>query len=145
MGTINIVKTIKKIHENCLVLVKIGTFYHAYSKDAYIMSYLFEYKIKEKESVPTCAFPVSSLSKVENILEKAKVNYIVVDKRSNYEEEEKYIDNQENNYEKIFAKAKESVEFMLRIQRVYDTLLHNKDSENIEEKLEKIEMVLKDD
>ncbi len=84
MGTINIVKTIKTVHPSCMVMVKIGTFYDVYSKDAYIISYLLKYKIKEKDNIPTCSFPVSSLSKVENILEKNKINYLVVDKRLNY-------------------------------------------------------------
>ena len=34
MGTINIVKNIKEIHPECVVIVKIGTFYNVYGKDA---------------------------------------------------------------------------------------------------------------
>ena len=128
-----------------MVLVKIGSFYDVYSKDAYIISYLLKYKIKEKEKIPTCSFPVSSLSKVENILEKNKINYIVVDKRSNYDEDQKFINKQENNYEKIFEKAKSSVEIMLRIQKIYDKLLQNRDKLEIYEILEKIEKVLQND
>ena len=41
MGTINIVRTIKRVHPSCMVMVKIGSFYNVYSKDAYILSYLF--------------------------------------------------------------------------------------------------------
>lgn len=145
MGTINIVKTIKLIHPYCMVLVKLGSFYNVYAKDAYIVSYLFKYKIKEKENVPICSFPVSSLSKVENILEKNKINYIVVDKRNNYEEEYKVINKQENNYEKVFEKANTSVVIMLRIQKIYDKLLQKRDNEDISKKLEEIEMILKDD
>ena len=52
MGTINVVKTIKFVHEFCVVLVKIGTFYSVYGKDAYIISYLFKYKIKVNSSSP---------------------------------------------------------------------------------------------
>lgn len=95
MGTENVVKTIKTVYPSCMVLVKIGTFYDVYSKDAYIISYLFKYKIKEKEKIPTCSFPVSSLSKVKNILEKNKINYIVVDKINNYDEDQKFINKQE--------------------------------------------------
>ncbi len=73
MGVVNIVKTIKQVHQSCVVLVKIGNFYNVYSKDAYIFSYLFNYKIIEKENVPVCSFPVTSLSKIENELEKNKM------------------------------------------------------------------------
>lgn len=41
MGTINIVKTIKLIHLYCMVIVKIGSFYNVYGKDAYIVSSFF--------------------------------------------------------------------------------------------------------
>ena len=70
-----------------------------------------------------CSFPVSSISKVENILEKNKINYIVVDKRNNYEEEYKEINKQENNYDKIYEKAKKTVEITLRIQRIYNSTI----------------------
>ena len=142
MGTINIVKTIKTVHPSCMVIVKIGTFYNVYSKDAYIISYLLKYKIKEKDNIPTCSFPVSSLSKVENILEKNKINYLVVDKRTNYEEEHKSINKQENNYEKLFEIAYKKVEIMLRIQRIYDELVKRSNYANINEKLKNIEMEL---
>ena len=141
MGVINIVKTIKQIHPSCMVLVKIGTFYNVYSKDSYIVSYHFKYKIMEKENVPMCSFPVSSISKVENILEKSKINYIVVDKRSNYEEEQKVINKQENNYEKIFEKAEKTVAIKLRIQNIYDYLLRNSDNPKVNEKIEEIEKI----
>ena len=145
MGTINVVSTIKLIHPSCVVMVKIGSFYSVYGKDAYLFSYLFRYKIKEKEYIPICSFPVSSLSKIENILEKHKVNYIVVDKRRNYEEEQKVINKQDNNYERVLAKANESVTFMLRIQRIYDMLLEERDNHNIDKKLKEIEKVLNSD
>ena len=145
MGTINVVKTIKFVHEFCVVLVKIVTFYSVYGKDAYIISYLFKYKIKEREKVPICSFPVYSLSKVENTLEKNKINYIVVDRRSNYKIEEKVINKQKNNYEKMLEKANKSITYVLRIQKIYDFLLEKRDSINIEKKLKQIEEVLQND
>ena len=145
MGTINVVKTIKFVHEFCVVLVKIGTFYSVYGKDAYIISYLFKYKIKERENVPICSFPVYSLSKVENTLEKNKINYIVVDRRSNYKIEEKVINKQKNNYEKMLEKANKSITYVLRIQKIYDFLLEKRDSIKIEKKLKQIEEVLQND
>ena len=142
MGAINIVKTIKLIHESTVVLVKTGNFYNVYGKDSYIFSFLFKYKIMEKENVPTCCFPASSLRKVENCLEKNKINYLVVDKRNNYEEEEKWIDKQENNYDKIFEKSKKNVELLLRVEKIRNSLIRNIKNKNIENKLDKIEMVL---
>lgn len=82
ISTVNMVKTIKKIYPSCVILVKVGNFYHVYGKDAYIFSYLFEYKILEKEGVPSCGFPINAISKVENILERTKINYVSVDRRN---------------------------------------------------------------
>ena len=47
MGIINIIKVVKQVHKEDVVLVKIGKFYQVYGKDAYIISYLFGYKIKK--------------------------------------------------------------------------------------------------
>ena len=116
MGTVNMVRTIKRVYQSCVVLVKIGNFYHVYGKDAYIFSYLFNYKILEKEDIPSCGFPINAISKVEAILEKNKINYIVVDRRNNYDEEEKSINKQENQYDKFFEMSEKIVNNILRIQ-----------------------------
>lgn len=145
MGTINMIKTIKRIYLNTVVIVKIGNFYHVYSKDAYIFSYLFNYKISEKEEVPCCGFPVNSISKIESVLEKNKINYIVVDKRRNYEEDEKCINKQENKYEHIYEISKKIGIVICRIQKINNQLLHNKEDKNINNVLDQIEKVLKDE
>ena len=38
MGIINIIKVVKQVHKEDVVLVKIGKFYQVYGKDAYIIS-----------------------------------------------------------------------------------------------------------
>ena len=45
------IETIKEIHTKDICLFKIGTFYHAYGRDAYILSYMFGYKIISKIKV----------------------------------------------------------------------------------------------
>ena len=144
MSTINMVKTIKRIHKSCVIAVKIGNFYHVYGKDAYIFSYLLGYKIVEKEGIPCCGFPINAISKVENILEKRKINYVVVDRRNNYEEEEKNINKQENNYDKIFEKSKQTIEIILKIQKINQFLIQHKEDEKIEKILERMEKIIND-
>ena len=41
MAVLTIIKTIKSIHPESIVLVKIGKFYNVYGRDSYIMYYLF--------------------------------------------------------------------------------------------------------
>ena len=55
------------------------------------MSYLFNYKLKKFEGkYVTCGFPLDSISKIMAKLEEKKINYIILDRRNIYEEEEKY-------------------------------------------------------
>ena len=59
------IKGIKQIHSKDIVLVKIGKFYYCYGKDAYMISYFFDYKLNLVEnSIYSCGFPSQSLSKV---------------------------------------------------------------------------------
>ena len=91
MKVVNIVKAIKQIHPEYIVLIKIGKFYYSYSKDAYIISYIFNYKLKIVEkNIKVCAFPVFALNKIIAKLEENKINYIAVDRRNNYEVDGKY-------------------------------------------------------
>ena len=79
---------------------------------------------------------------MEAILEKNKINYIVVDRRNNYDEEEKSINKQENQYDKFFEMSEKIVNNILRIQKINEELLKNKENENIDELLYKIEKVI---
>ena len=85
MSMENSVKWIKKIHPTSVVLVKAGKFYQCLGKDAYIVAGMFNYKLRRDKYV-SCGFPLSVLNKVKIELEKEKVDYIVVDKRNEYEE-----------------------------------------------------------
>ena len=86
MAITTIIKEVKKIHNQELVIIKIGNFYHCYGKDSYIISYLLGYKLKKtKENYYVCGFPIKSIAKVENILEHKKINYMILDRKNNYD------------------------------------------------------------
>ena len=58
MSTIYMVKNIKELFPEYVLLVKIGTFYESYNHDAYIISYLFNYKMKTLiDGDKNCGFP----------------------------------------------------------------------------------------
>ncbi|MBR3697685.1 MAG: hypothetical protein IKM97_05465 [Clostridia bacterium] len=58
MGIIDTIKTIKKVQTEDVIMVLIGKFVYSYGKDAYIMSYIFGYKLKLIENnIYVCAFP----------------------------------------------------------------------------------------
>ena len=141
MGTINIVKNIKEIHKEDIAIIKIGKFYNIYGKDAYITSYLLGYKIIEVEGIKTCAFPEVSLKKVCAKLEDNKINYLIVDRRNNYEVDEMSTNRNLNNYEKFYHKAKNYVNIRFRIEKVYQTLLEDVDKPQFLDYLRKMEEV----
>lgn len=130
MGIVNMVQTIKEIHKLDIVFVKIGNFYHVYGKDSYIISYLFEYKLKKVENVSMCGFPMSSMNKIIAKLEESKINYLIVDRKNNYEVDEKSDNGNLNNYAKYFEKAKKYVNYKTRIDNIYDFLIEKIDEEN---------------
>lgn len=130
------IEAIKKIHKEDIVLVKIGTFYNAYGKDAYILSYLFNYKLNKVQDTYTAAFPVNSLSKIRAGLERNKVNYIIVDRRNNYDVEEESNNKKQNKYSKILEEVKKEITTKKRLDRIIKYLEENT------EIVEQVEMMI---
>ena len=73
-------------YPNSILLVLSGNFYNVYGKDAYLLSYLFRFKLtkkgyktdKEEEVyVPKTGFPRNALDNVLLELENKKVNYVI--------------------------------------------------------------------
>ncbi len=142
MGIINMVKTIKQVHPNDVVFIKVGNFFHVYGKDSYIISYFFAYKLKKIENISSCGFPSNSLNKIIAKLEENKVNYIIVDRRNNYEIDEISDNRNLNNYIKIFKKAKIYVNYKTRIDNINNFMLENIDKENFKIIIQKMEEVI---
>ena len=129
------IETIKEIHKEDLVLVKVGTFYTAYGKDAYIINYMFNYKLNKTQDVYTSAFPIPSLAKVTAILEQNKINYIVLDRRNNYDVEQEMNNKNLNKYQKFLELAKIKVRENKRIEQIMEYL---KEDEDLIEEVEQL-------
>ena len=74
----------KRIHPTTIMMFKIGSFYHVYGKDSYIMSALFNYMIKPVGNNITCGFGTNAINKVKAKKEKKKIDYMLIDPRNNY-------------------------------------------------------------
>lgn len=144
MGIVNIVKNIKQIHVKDVVLVHIGKFYYAYGRDAYVLSYLFQYKLMpiEEQNTYSCAFPSQSFSKVAAHLENKKINYIVVDKRNNYDIEEGVDNKNLNTYDKNFEKAKKYVNLRMRVNNISNYLLKHIYEDDVIDKIKEMEKII---
>lgn len=122
------IKTIKEIHPTDIIFVEIGSFFYAYGKDSYIVSYLFSYQLKKISNVSSCAFPKSSLNKIIATLENKKINYIIVDRRNNYEVVQKLNNGSLNKYEEIFEKARVEINYNIRVENITQYLMENRNT-----------------
>lgn len=136
----NTIKVIKEIHPETVILLEVGSFYHVYGKDAYILSYLFGYQIKALEnSYNTCGTPKSAINKVLTVLENNNINYITVIKSQNYEVSQEMDFKSKNSYSKVYEKAYKYIAKKNRINAIYNYLMENIDAPNIKEKIQIVE------
>ena len=142
MGIINIVKAIKEIHKNDIVLVKIGKFYHVYGRDSYILSYLFGYQLKTLEDVSMCGFAETGLNKVLSKLEQKKINYLISDRRNNYDVQEVFDNKNLNTYMENFEKAKIYIKYKNRIDNIYNYMIDNIEKEDFKSILSEMEKII---
>lgn len=138
-----LIGTIKEIHKKDVYMIKTGTFYHAYNRDAYILSYLFGYKIKEIESqTKECGFPLSALPKVKAKLENSKINYLTLDRRNNYDVDEQENYKNLNNYDRYYEKAHKYINSQRRIDRISNFLQENINEDDFLEIVKEMEEII---
>ena len=99
---------------------------------------LFLYKIKNNGSNYVVGFPNNSLSKVLNVLEENKINYIVVEDNNIVD---KYKTNK-NKYSEYIVDLTKFIYINMKIDSIYKKLQSNILNNDIEKILLKIEDVL---
>ena len=125
---------LKKEYEDYVILIKAGNFYYTYYNDAYIISYIFKYQIRDNR----VGFPINVKDKIIKVLNKYEIGYIEVLNNSyiynylnnnNYfnklNEAKKYINlNKSLNdlFKLIEIKVKENNTNLLLIKRYIDEL-----------------------
>lgn len=144
MGIINIIRNVKQIHPEDVVLVSVGNFYYSYGKDAYILSYIFKYKLMKIKDfdIFSCAFPKQSFPKITAQLENNKINYIIVDRRNNYEVQEKSENKNLNTYKKWLEKSQKYFSVKIRIDNIYDYIIKHIEDDDVKEKIKKMEQII---
>ena len=139
ISIITIIKEIKNIHPNYIAMVKVGNFYRVYGKDAYIIAYLFKYKIAEENKIMVSGFPVSVLKKVEATLEQKKINYLILDRKDNYSINYSMNFKNLNAYEKIYNASKLYINNIKRIDSISEYLTKSANKEELKKLLKEIE------
>ena len=138
------IKSIKQIHDKDVCLFRMGGFYHTFGNDSNIISYFLGYKVRDIEGGMTeCGFPVDSISKILRKLEDNKINYVIIDKRNNYNVEEKENYRNLNRYNKFAEKAKIYVNCKKRIDKINQYLMNNIYDTEIKDVISNMENVIK--
>ena len=125
---------LKKEYSNYIILIKAGNFYYTYYDDAYIISYIFKYQIRDNR----VGFPINAKDKIIKVLNKYEIGYIEVLSNNliynylnnnNYDtklkEAKKYIDlnkSLDDLFKLIEIKVKENNINLLLIKRFIDEL-----------------------
>ncbi len=119
MDSINkVIENIRKLYPEYILAYRIGNFYQCFGRDAYIMSYIFGYKIKYiKKDIPSVGFPKKIVAKVQAMLEHKKINYMLLDTRNNYDVDHESDNGNLNEYREILNKSSDYVKMKLRIER----------------------------
>lgn len=139
MGIINMVKSTKELYPKYITIVKVGSFYYCYGRDCYIMAYLLKYKINIlKDGIYSCAFPRNSLNKVMATLEQNKINYLLLDRRNNYDVEEKSNNGNLNKYDEKYEIAKKQISTRMRVEKISQYLYDNTNDKELIDKIEKV-------
>ena len=125
-------------YKEYIILFKSGSFYVCFNEDAIVMNKIFNYKLVELKENVGIGFPISLIDKNLNILEKNKINYIIVEQK-NIIARRKY---KFNNY----CKYSENLDYVLnvcsRIQSITKKLQYIKDYKKIENILNQTEEIL---
>lgn len=133
MSIVDNIRTIKKIHIKDIAMVQVGKFIYAYGKDAYIMSYVFDYKARLIENnIYVCGFPRNKIKNVMATLENKKINYIILDRRNSYRVDEKSDNKNLNRYDDYLDKAIKYVKRKQKIDYIYDYLINNIEKDEID-------------
>lgn len=139
MGIINIVQNVKEVHKEDIALIKVGNFYYCYGRDSYIISYLLGYKINIlKNNVYSCAFSQNAINKAMSKLENAKINYLILDRRNNYEIVQECNFKNLNRYTKFYEKARKEISSKMRVEKICQYLLDNINNKELISEIEKV-------
>ena len=143
MGIVNMVRNMKQVHPTNVLLIKVGKFYHAYGKDAYIISFLFDYQLKKVEgNTNTTGFPETALNKIQTTLEEKNINYMLISRANNYEVVEEYDFKKENTYNDVYFNAHKYQSRKNKADEIYEYLLNNINEDFVKEKMNQIEEIL---
>ena len=129
MKVVDLYNTYKDNYKEYVVFIRMGNFYETYNNDAYIISKIMNYKVKNISNNVRVGFPIISLNKVLDELNNNKINYIVIEKDEIYKIsiKKKFRGNNYLNYDN---------NRLIRINNIYNRIINC--NNNVLDKIEEI-------
>ena len=124
-------------YKDYVILIKCGSFYEAFEKDALIINTLLKYKIKKFSKTFKSGFPTLKLNVILKILEENHLNYVVLDEIEMIKKE--FDDNKYQNFN--FDIDRIMLNY-IKIDKIMNYLNDNILNERITDILEKMEELL---
>ena len=90
------------------------------------------------DGIVSCGFPIESINKIMAKLENKKINYLIVDRRNNYDVDEFYDNKNLNTYNQTYEKAKQYINSKHRVDKIYQYLIHNLNNKKLINQMEKV-------
>ena len=122
---------VKDNNEEVVVFIRYGNFYRCYYNDAYIVSYLFDYKLSDKKST---GFPICNIDNVLSILKNNNISCIVINDINNVinyicinNKYNSFLDLSKKNYtlnEALFSINKEAKELLIENINNYNIIIN---------------------
>lgn len=132
---LDLFRYLKIQYKDYLILFKIGSFYTSFGEDAIILNKVFNYKLVDMKNNIKAGFPLTNYEKNINIIEKLKINYIIIEKE-NITNKKKF---KFNNYCKYVSNVYYVIENRKRIDNILKKLNAISDNKDIGKLLDKIE------
>ena len=120
-------------------MIRVGSFYEIFDNDALIMNHIFHYKIKTISNTFKVGFPVKNIEMITRKLKSMNLNYVVVDNDfiiDSYQDKNNAYNNYSFDRNILYYQT-------LRIDKIIKNLEENRLNLDFNEKLRKIEEVLK--
>lgn len=130
----------KKKYNKSVILIKSGIFYETFNNDAYIMAYLFDYKIKNMSTFVMAGFPERVIENIKERLIKEKMSFVVI------EEDKQFVSDKssftDSNYEVLLDISCKSNDIEMEIEKIKNALEVLKGTKSIDDIINKIKEVI---
>lgn len=123
-----------------IILIKSGIFYETFNDDAYIMSYLFDYKIKNLSNFIMVGFPEKVIESIKDRLKKEKISYVVLDDNHQFVSDRSSFT--DSNYEVLLDISCKSNDVEMEIEKIKNALEVLKGTKSIDDIINKIKEVI---